>query len=84
MHNSFCSVAAEAMQEFLRHTDSQTMLDYLEKNDAWTLLEKEDTCPHGCLHFARYSIVQRLECNSFSSELFQFNTHNMYYPQLML
>ena len=43
------------MREFLRHTDSEIMLDYLDKNDAWALLDKEDTCPHGCLHFARYS-----------------------------
>ena len=47
------SVALEAMQEFLKHTQSEVMSTFLDNNNAWTMLEKEDTCAHGMLHLAR-------------------------------
>lgn len=47
------SVAIDAMKNFLFHTNSGAMVDFLEQQNAWTLMEKEDTCPHGCLHVAR-------------------------------
>ena len=48
-----CSVAIDALKNFLFHTNSGAMVDFLEQQNAWTLMEKEDTCPHGCLHVAR-------------------------------
>ena len=49
-----CSVAIDALKNFLIHTNSSAMVDFLEQQNAWTLMEKEDTCPHGCLHVARW------------------------------
>lgn len=68
------SVAVEALTNFLKHTDSEVMLTYLEQNNAWTLLEKEDTSPHGILHLARalvaeYPSVIRTTVDALSSSL---------------
>ena len=52
------SVAIEALKAFLTHTESEVMLKFLEQNNAWTMLESEDTCPHGCLHLARYLTIK--------------------------
>ena len=41
------------MQQFLKSTESPMMLQLLEEQNAWSLLEREDTCPHGILHIAR-------------------------------
>lgn len=41
------------MQQFLKSTDSPMMVQLLEEQNAWSLFEKEDTCPHGVLHIAR-------------------------------
>ena len=50
---SVCSVAIDAMQQFLKSTESSMMLQVLEDQNAWSLFEKEDTSPHGVLHMAR-------------------------------
>lgn len=47
------SIAINALKKLLDHTESETMIKYMEQNNGWPLLEKEDTCPHGCLHLAR-------------------------------
>lgn len=47
------SIAINALKKLLEHTESETMIKYMEQNNGWPLLEKEDTCPHGCLHLAR-------------------------------
>ena len=46
-------VAVEALQRFLESSESSVMLERLEQQSAWHLLEKEDTCPHGLLYLAR-------------------------------
>lgn len=47
------TVAVEALQRFLESSESSVMLERLEQQSAWHLLEKEDTCPHGLLYLAR-------------------------------
>lgn len=50
----FCfSIAIEALRAFLTHTESEVMLKFLDQNNAWSLMEAEDTSAHGCLHLAR-------------------------------
>ena len=46
-------MAIEALREFLTCTESSLMLERLEQQDAWPLLEKEETCAHGMLFLAR-------------------------------
>ena len=48
------SVAIDALKEFLKVTDSDEILERLESNGVWPLMETEDTCPHAMLHLARY------------------------------
>lgn len=48
-----CSVAVDAMQQFLKSSESTVMVQMLEDQNAWSLFDKEDTCPHGVLHIAR-------------------------------
>lgn len=50
---NFDSIAIAALKKFLEHTESEVMLKYMDQQNGWPLLEKEDTCPHGCLHLAR-------------------------------
>ncbi len=47
------SVATEALQKFLACTESLVMIERLEQQNCWTLLEKEETCAHGMLILAR-------------------------------
>ena len=47
------SVAIEALQKFLACTESSVMIERLEQQNSWTLLEKEETCAHGMLILAR-------------------------------
>ena len=47
------SVAVEALQKFLTCTESSLMLERLEQQDCWSLLEKEESCAHGMLILAR-------------------------------
>lgn len=47
------SVAIDALQQFLTCTESCVMLERLEQQNGWTLLEKEDVCAHGMLILAR-------------------------------
>ena len=47
------SVAVEALRQFLACSESTIMLDRLEQDNVWALLEKEDTCPVGMLYTAR-------------------------------
>ena len=47
------SVAIEALQKFLACTESLVMVEHLEQQNCWTLLEKEETCAHGMLILAR-------------------------------
>ena len=47
------SVAIEALRQFLTCTESSMMLERLEEQSAWPLLEKEETCAHGMLFLAR-------------------------------
>jgi len=35
----------------------------LEQYNAWVMLEKEDTCPHGLLHIARWVYVLYTKAN---------------------
>ncbi|XP_011410499.2 PREDICTED: maestro heat-like repeat-containing protein family member 1 [Amphimedon queenslandica] len=46
-------IAILAMRKLLEHTESEVMITFLDQQSAWSLLEKEDTYPHGCLHLAR-------------------------------
>lgn len=48
-----CSVAVEALKQFLLCTESTVMLERLDQQSVWPLLEKEDTCAHGMLFLAR-------------------------------
>ena len=41
------------MKQFLKASGSDQMLEKLEMNNVWPLMEKDDTCPHAMLHFAR-------------------------------
>ena len=41
------------MKQFLQVTGSNDMLERMESNNVWPLMEKEDTCPHAMLHLAR-------------------------------
>lgn len=43
----------DAMQQFLKSTESPMMLQLMEDQNVWPLFEKEDTSPHGVLHIAR-------------------------------
>ncbi|CAI8027036.1 Maestro heat-like repeat-containing protein family member 1 [Geodia barretti] len=47
------SVATDSLKQFLKATGSEVILDRLESNGVWPLMEKEDTCPHSMLHLAR-------------------------------
>jgi hypothetical protein len=47
-------VATDALKQFLKASGSDKMLEQLETNNVWALMEKEDTCPHAMLHLARY------------------------------
>jgi hypothetical protein len=47
------SVATDALKQFLKASGSDKMLEQLETNNVWALMEKEDTCPHAMLHLAR-------------------------------
>ena len=47
------SVAIEALQKFLACTESLVMVERLEQQNCWTLLEKEESCAHGMLILAR-------------------------------
>ena len=47
------SVSIDAMKQFLKVTGSEDILERLDSNGVWPLMEKEDTCPHAMLHFAR-------------------------------
>jgi hypothetical protein len=47
------SVAIDALRQFLKVTGSGDILERLESNSVWPLMEKEDTCPHAMLHLAR-------------------------------
>ena len=51
--SSTISVAIDAMKQFFQATDSEHILECLESNNVWPLMEKEDTCPHAMLHLAR-------------------------------
>ena len=59
----FFSVAINALKSFLTHTESEVMIKFLDQNNAWTLLEAEDTSPHGCLHLARSLQYMYCTCN---------------------
>ena len=48
------SVAVDALRKFLVCSGSELMVERLEQQSVWNLLEKEDTCPHGMLSIARY------------------------------
>jgi hypothetical protein len=50
------SVAIDSLKQFLKATGSEDILDRLESNGVWPLMEKEDTCPHSMLHLARYKL----------------------------
>lgn len=50
---ALCSVAVDAMQQFLKSAECPMMLQVLEDQNVWALFDKEDTCPHGVLHLAR-------------------------------
>ena len=50
---NICSLAVEAFKQFLTLTKSDILLKTLDLYSAWSLLEKEDTFPHGILHVAR-------------------------------
>ena len=52
-HTHTYSVAISALQQFLKCSESDEMEERLEQYNAWVLMEKEDTCPHGLLHIAR-------------------------------
>ncbi|CAI8027044.1 Maestro heat-like repeat-containing protein family member 1 [Geodia barretti] len=47
------NVATDSLKQFLKATGSEVILDRLESNGVWPLMEKEDTCPHSMLHLAR-------------------------------
>ncbi|KAL5467301.1 hypothetical protein EMCRGX_G031509 [Ephydatia muelleri] len=47
------ALAVEAFKQFLTLTKSDILLKTLDLYSAWSLLEKEDTFPHGILHVAR-------------------------------
>lgn len=47
------SVAIDSMKQFLQATGNEHMLETLDTNNVWTLMEKEDTCPHAMLYLAR-------------------------------
>ena len=42
------------MKQFFLATGSEEILERLESNEVWPLMEKEETCPHAMLHLARY------------------------------
>ena len=46
-------MAIGAFRKFLTCTESELMMERLEKQSVWNLLEKEDTCPHGLLYVAQ-------------------------------
>ena len=50
---NICSLAVEAFKQFLTLTKSDILLKTLNLYSAWSLLEKEDTFPHGILHVTR-------------------------------
>ena len=56
------SVAIDALKQFLKVTGSDQMLERLETNSVWPLMEKEDTCPHAMLHLARYAYIHVRLC----------------------
>lgn len=37
------------------------MVQILDEQNAWTLFEKEDACPHGVLHIARALAAEHFE-----------------------
>ena len=53
VHQNMCSLALDALKQFLTLTKSEILLKTLDLYSAWSLLEKEDTFPHGILHVAR-------------------------------
>ena len=59
---SLFSVAIDALKQFLKATGSEDILDRLESNSVWPLMEKEDTCPHSMLHLARYRLCVPICC----------------------
>ena len=54
---SILSVAIDALKQFLKVSGSENILERLESNGVWPLMEKEDTCPHAMLHLARYTLA---------------------------
>ena len=49
--------------QFLKCSESGEMEQRLEQYNAWVMLEKEDTCPHGLLHIARWVYVLYTKAN---------------------
>ena len=56
------SVAIDSMKQFLKASGSDQMLEKLEMNSVWPLMEKDDTCPHAMLHFARCACTTFSDC----------------------
>lgn len=77
------SVAVDAMQHFLKSSESPMMLQLLEDQNVWALFDKEDTCPHGVLHVARalaaehFDLVQSCVNNLSSSLTSIYDSHRI-------